>query len=138
MTAPNAPRLHPAVQSFMQIQGLPADSLRSDGRLTVVVDQRYRVHLSPAADGRVVLHAEVASLEVSAPRGENERLIERLLKLAQGLLKGHATGLHLSRFGDALGLQQWLPADVSDTQVREAMASFVNDLSFWVRAAKSP
>lgn len=138
MTAANAHRVHPAVQTFMQMQGLPADSLRSDGRLTVMVDQRYRVHLSPAADGRVVLHAEVAPLDPGAPRGAHAQLIERLMKLAQGLLKGHASGLHLSRFGDALGLQQWLPADVSAPQVREAMASFVNDLSFWVRAVKSP
>jgi hypothetical protein len=129
---------HLAVQGLMQAQALPPSSLRPDGRLTLVVDQRYRVHVSPGADGRVVLNATVAMFDPTEPPAHADRLIERLLQLAQGLLKGHASGLHLSQHGDTLGLQQWLPAQVSVQQLQEALAHFVNDLSFWVRAAKSP
>ncbi len=38
---------HPLISAYAARHGLPP-STRADGRLTVVVDQTYRVHLQPA------------------------------------------------------------------------------------------
>ena len=45
MTAP-----HPLISAYARRHGLPVPA-RADGRLTVVIDDTYRVHLQAAPDG---------------------------------------------------------------------------------------
>ena len=66
--------LPPVVRAFVQTHRIPPDAIRSEGRLVLTLDQRWRVHVLPAPQQRVALQAELAhavgaahSLQASTP-----------------------------------------------------------------------
>lgn len=121
---------HPHIASFMQRQGLAPEQLRSDGRLTLVVDDRYRIHLAPYANGGLALIARVASLPDD--RADRDALIDRVLKKSAALLQLHPSTLTVDQHQDALHLQQILPQEeLSPERLDTAVGEFTNALSYW-------
>ena len=133
----NITTAHSCIQAFMAKQGIAATALRSDGRLSLTIDEKYRVHLRPASDGQVALQAKVA--ELPGPEGGRlaEDIVERLMNLSAGMLREHASTLCLEPHGQTVQLQRVLAADTSEEQLRTELAEFTNALDFWVRTSKS-
>lgn len=133
----NTPSLHASVQEFMAQRGIASSAVRNDGRLSLTIDEKYRVHLRPASDGRLVLQAKVADL----PDAENSRAadetIARLLNRSAGMMREHASTLCLEPHGQTVQLQLVLAADTSGKQLEAGIAEFTNALDFWVRTSKS-
>ena len=135
MSVPNSAgrEAHPAVKAFMARQGMTAQDLRTDGRLTLNIDQKYRVHLHSASHNRVALTAKLMSLEGRRTAAVDDALA-RLTSLGAGKLQAHASSLCLDERQHALLLQQTLPADADAGQVEAALADFVTVLPFWTSA----
>ncbi len=130
----SAPEAHAAILAFMTRRGIPAKDLRSDGRLTLTFDQKYRVHLHSASHKRVALTAQLLSLGGRYYDAVTDEVLERLTGLSAGLLQQHASSLCLDERAKSLLLQQTLPADASAETVEAALADFVNVLPFWASA----
>lgn len=130
----NGPQAHPAILAFMTRRGIPAQDLRSDGRLTLNFDQKYRVHLHSASHNRVALTAQVLSLGGRYHDSVTDEVLERLMGLSAGLLQKHASSLCVDERAKSLLLQQTLPADASAETVETSLADFVNVLPFWSSA----
>lgn len=124
-----------ALHSFMTRQGLGRQDLRADGRLTLAIDSRYRVHLHPAADQGILISAQVKDLAGHYQASGTEAALLRLMALATGLMTQYASGLSLDRQRQALVLQHRLRSDVDATGIENALGEFVNALAFWSRAS---
>lgn len=130
----NAAQAHPAILAFMHRRGIPAKDLRSDGRLTLNFDQRYRVHLHCASHKRVALTTQLLSLGERYNDAVTDEILERLMGLSAGMQQKHASSLCVDERARSLLLQQTLPASASAEAVEIALADFVNVLSFWSSA----
>ena len=53
---------HPAIVAYAKQQGLGPEAFKSNGRLTVRFDDRYRVHLQPVASGRIAITTRLLDL----------------------------------------------------------------------------
>lgn len=126
--------VHAAVRGFMDRQGLGPQELRADGRLSLAIDGRYRVHLHPAAGGRIVLSAQVLDLAGRYGTRDTDAALEHLMHLAAGLMQQYASSLSLDAARQSLLLQQTLGPDTDVAGVENALAEFVNALAFWSRA----
>lgn len=120
-----------AIGAFMSSQGLPASALRAGGRLTVVIDGAYRVHLQPAAHERVAITAQLLPLSAAWDRPALDAVLEPLARKAAGMLRQYASGLCLDERRQALLLQQFVPAGADAATVQDALAEFTNALAFW-------
>lgn len=120
----------------MARRGIAADALRN-GRLTLTIDGKYRVHLRPAPDGRLALQAKVMTLPGEEGSRVAEQAIERLLNLGAGMLREHASTLCFEIRGQMLQLQQSLASDISGELLDAEVAEFTNALDFWARTGKS-
>ncbi|MCF8161234.1 MAG: CesT family type III secretion system chaperone [Polaromonas sp.] len=127
----NASQAHPAILAFMTRRGIAAKDLRSDGRLTLNFDQKYRVHMHTASHKRVALTTQLLSLGGRYHDSVTDEVLERLVGLSAGMLQEHASSLCLDERAKSLLLQQTLPADASAETVEAALADFVNVLPFW-------
>ncbi len=130
----NLPHAHAAILAFMTRRSIPAKDLRSDGRLTLNFDHKYRVHLHTASHKRVVLTAQLMSFGGRYQDSATDEVLERLLGLSAGLLQQHASSLYVDERAKTLLLQQTLPADASAETIEAALADFVNVLPFWASA----
>jgi hypothetical protein len=128
---------HSSIQQFMARQGIEKTALRSDGRLSLTIDEKYRIHLRPASDGRLALQAKVAELPGAEGNRAAEEAIERLLNLSAGMLREHASTLSLEPHGHTVQLQSLLAAETRGAQLEAEIAEFTNALDFWVRTSKS-
>lgn len=126
--------VHPAVRSFMAQNGLTAHDLRRDGRLTLVIDKQYRVHIHPAPNKCMALSAVLLDLAGRYDTRETHATLARLTALAAGLLQQHASSLSLDASRQTLLLQQTLGAETDSAGFEEAIGEFVNALTFWSRA----
>ncbi|MGE8658765.1 MAG: CesT family type III secretion system chaperone [Achromobacter sp.] len=124
---------HPLLAAYAARHGLPP-STRADGRLTVVVDQTYRVHLQPARDGWLAMSARLCTLPANDT--DRDRLVTELGKLAAGMLARHAATCVVDPQNRALWLQQSLQPGSSELALDEAMGAFTNALSFWAGAVR--
>ncbi|CAB3666639.1 MAG: CesT family type III secretion system chaperone [Achromobacter pulmonis] len=124
---------HPLISAYAARHGLPP-STRADGRLTVVIDQAYRVHLQPARDGWLALSARLCPLP--AGQAERDALVIELGKLAAGMLSRHAACCVVDPQDRALWLQQTLQPASGDLALDEAVGAFANALSFWAGAVR--
>lgn len=124
---------HPLISAYAARHGLPPSS-RADGRLTMVVDQTYRVHLQPARDGWLALSARLCTL----PTGvlDRDRLVTEIGKLAAGMLARHAATCVVDPQDRALWLQQSLQPGSGELALDEALGAFANALSFWAGAMR--
>ena len=78
----NAPQ-HPLIAAYAARHGL-APSTRADDRITVVIDDTYRVHLQPVRDGWLAMSARLCALP--AGDADRDRLVTEIGKLAAGML----------------------------------------------------
>ena len=125
--------LHPLISNYVARHGIP-EALRADGRATLVIDDKYRVHLLAARNGWLVLNARLCSLPVPGPA--REEFLATLARQATGMLSGHASGCAIDPAEEALWLQQMLRPDTTDIEVDEALGQFANALSFWTAAVR--
>lgn len=125
--------VHPLIFAYVGRHGLSLPA-RADGRLTVVVDDAFRVHLHAAPNGWLAITSRLCGLpEQSAARDE---LVREIGKLAAGMLSRHAAACVIDPQGRTLWLQQTLSPDSSPLALDEAVGAFVNALSFWAGAVR--
>ena len=122
---------HAGLRNFMARRKLSASAIRRDGRLTLVIDQRCRIHLRPDVGGQLCLSASVAALPGGRGTPAARQFVERMLNAGAGLLREHASTLYLEVDGDSLQLQQLLAADLSADQLDAEIGDFANTLQFW-------
>ncbi len=128
--------LPPVVRAFVQTHRIPPDAIRSEGRLVLTLDQRWRVHVLPAPQQRVALQAELASVPQVPDRRTDDALL-RLCRTAAALLKEHASTLCIDARRQALVLQQMMPQASDVGTLEDALGDFVNALSFWSRLCRA-
>ena len=133
---------HPALLAYAIRHRIAAnDPPRSDGRLTVRVDGRWRVHLTGTVEGRtlsrIVLSARLLDLTGQLHQRSTDELLVRLATLAAGRLKSDASGLSLDQKNQTLLLIEALPASSDLEAVETGLADFVNTLVFWGRAIQA-
>jgi hypothetical protein len=123
---------HPLISDYANRHGIP-DTGRTDERLTVIVDDKYRVHLQPGPDGSVVLLSRLGVLP--APGPTREKWLYEVGKLAVGVLSKQAAACVVNSRDDTLWLQQVQPAATTPS-LDEAIGTFANALSFWKGAMR--
>ncbi|HSV46781.1 MAG TPA: CesT family type III secretion system chaperone [Ramlibacter sp.] len=123
--------LHPTVRAFADKHGIAGAAVRSDGRLTLTLDKKYRVHLQGAPHNRLALTAQLLSLPAATGDQKAAAALERLMKTAAGLMREHAATLCLDARQQALLLQQQLPASTDVAALEKGIAAFTNALAFW-------
>jgi hypothetical protein len=122
---------HPAVRAYAQRNGIDASAFREDGRVTLTIDDRFRVQLRAAADGRLALSSLLLDLgQLAAPRVD--ATLQRLAIWAAGMMRDHASALAVDEGAQALLLQQELAANTDLAALESELADFVNVLAFWV------
>ena len=139
MTQPTPVQQHPALLAYATRHRIAASNPpRRDGRLTLRVDGRWRVHMAGTVEGRtptrIVLSARLLDLSSQRNQPATDDLLVRLATLATGRLKSDASGLALDNTNQALLLMQTLPATSDLEAVQTGLADFVNALAFWGRA----
>ncbi|MFC4297794.1 CesT family type III secretion system chaperone [Castellaniella hirudinis] len=124
---------HPLVADYAARHGI-LDAVRSDGRLTVLIDDKYRVHLQGARNGWLVINARLCTLP---PDGlGRERFLAEIGRQAAGMLSSQASACVVDPDEDALWLQQMVRPDTDAVGVDEAVGGFANALSFWTGTAR--
>lgn len=142
MTHPPLAQPHPALLAYATRHRIAAnDPPRSDGRLTVRVDGRWRVHLTGTVEGRtpsrIVLSARLLDLAGQLHQRSTDDLLVRLATLAAGRLKSDASGLSLDQKNQALLLMEAMPASSDLEALETGLADFVNTLAFWGHAIQA-
>jgi len=125
------------VRDFMAQRGLTASALRSDGRLTMVIDNRFRIHLRPVSSGRLTLTANVMSLPIEPGSAASQKVVERMMNFGAGMLRDYASTLCLDKVAGMLQLQQSLSGDLTGVELGAEIGEFTNALHFWVRTGKA-
>lgn len=128
--------LPPVVRAFVQSHRIPADAIRSEGRVVLTVDDRWRVNLMPAPQQRVALQSELIAVPQPADRRTDDALF-RLCRTAAGMAKDHASTLCIDTRRQALVLQQLVSQNADQRTLEDALADFVNALSFWSRLCRA-
>ncbi len=126
---------HPVVEHCMRVYGLPDSARRAGGGATLLVDDAYRIHVVPSAQGWVALLARLCGLP--RHRGEREALLLHCGTLAFGMLGRHAATLAMDRHEENLLLQQMLRPGFAVGQFPETLGGFVNALAVWREIAAS-
>jgi len=124
---------HPLISRYLARAGLGEQAIRADGRATLVIDDKYRVHLQPAAGGWLSLMSRIATLP-AAGMARDHMLLE-MGRLAAGMLSTHASGCVVDDKEESVWLQQSIRPDISDIDLDEAIGQFANALSFWTGVA---
>lgn len=133
----NHHRTHPAVHAFMARNGISPQELRSDGKLSLSIDGKYRVHVHSGAHNRVALTTDLMSFAGRSSQAAVADALERLLTLGAGMLQQHPSTLCVDDRRQALLLQLALPASAEAEEVEKAIAELVNVLPFWRNACAS-
>ncbi len=126
------PSLHPLIAGWLERKGLH-DAARSDGRATLIIDDKYRIHLCMAGD-RVALSSRLCALPAAGVA--RDRLLVALGKQALGMLHRHDAGCVIDPREEALWLQQMVADARDDLALDEALGRFANALSFWTGAVR--
>jgi len=128
------PSIHPAVKAYAERHRIDGGAVRSDGRLTLSVDGRYRLHLRTLVDNRIAVTARLLDL---SGRSNTDDLLGRLGSIGAGMLRDHASTLCLDERDQALLLQEVLVPATDAAQLESAIAGFLNALGFWSRICAS-
>jgi hypothetical protein len=124
---------HPLIAQYVDRHGI-SDAVRSDGRATFRIDDKYRVHLSPARSGWLAINARLCALP---PKGvARDDFLVAIGKQAAGMLAPQPSACVVDPDEDSLWLQQMVRPDSDATSVDEAVGSFANALSFWTAAVR--
>jgi len=125
--------LHPLVSQYLARHHLQ-EAARTDGRATVLVDERWRVHLQGTAHGGVAITARLCALpEAGAGR---DTWLEQLGRDALGMLREHPSGCVIDPREESLWLQQMVGSDADNQGLDEAVGQFANALSYWTAALR--
>ena len=126
---------HPAIVAYAKQQGLGPAAFKSNGRLTVRFDDRYRVHLQPVASGRIAITTRLLDLASLGKR--KDEVLGRLSTLAAGLLRDHMASLCIDPSDQTLQLQAQLETDTDAARLQVELEDFLNSLEFWTRTCAS-
>lgn len=121
---------HPVLKAYARRNGLQPADFRRDGRLVLRVDGQYRVHVQPAADGRLAFTFALIDLS-SLPAMRVDALLTHVAQCAALGMREHPAGLGLDAAGDRLVLQQILPPSIEIGEFEKELAEFINVLAFW-------
>ena len=124
---------HPLIAQYVGRHGI-ADAVRADGRATVVIDDKYRVHLSGAPNGWVAISSRICGLP-PAGVARNDFFAD-IGRLAAGRLVAQTSACVVDPAGQALWLQQMVRPGADAIAVDEAVGDFANALSFWSGAVR--
>lgn len=122
--------MHPMIADYVARHGIDVP-VPFSGRLTVVVDERYRVHMESVAEGTVVLLSRLATLPPSG--AVRDEWLLQVGMLALGTLSKYCAACVVDARETALWLQQ-IVRTTDSISLDESMGQFVNALSFWARA----
>lgn len=128
--------LPPVVRAFVQTHRIPPEAIRTEGRLVLTMDQRWRVQVLPAPQQRVALQAELITVP-ETPDSRTDDTLLRLCRMAAALLKEHASTLCIDARRQVLVLQQTVPQASDVGTLEDALADFGNALSFWSRLCRT-
>lgn len=121
--------LHPSIESYLIRRGL-ADAARDDGRATVLIDEKYRIHLAVAPSGWLVTAAKLCVLP---PRGAaRDEFFISVGKHASAMLVKDPSTCVVDPRVEALWLQRIHDPATDALGVDEAIGEFVNALSSWL------
>ena len=110
---------------------LGAQAPFTDKRLTMTVDEKYRLQLLEREDGRILVRARLKTLP--EPGVQRDDLLSKCARLTCGRMLKSAATCAVDNRERALWLQQL--CDVSSAQnLDEQVGAFVNELAFWVNA----
>src|SRR5690606_4340314 len=124
---------HPLIAQYVARHGIP-DAVRSDGRATLVIDDKYRVHLAGARNGWLAVSARLCALP---PAGvARDDFLVALGRHAAGMLSRQPSACVVDPAEDALWLQRMVRPDADAVSVDEAVGGFANALSFWSGAVR--
>jgi hypothetical protein len=123
---------HPLISDYAARHGIP-ETARADGRLTIIVDDKYRVHLQPGPNGGIVLLSRLSLLP--APGLVRDEWLREVGKLAVGAVSNQAAACVVDPRENALWLQQLHSTD-GTSSLDEAIGAFANALSFWKSAMR--
>lgn len=128
MTAP-APSTHPLVQTWLHRHPEAAAALRDDGRLTLSLADRARMHLQPLPGGSLLMEGRIAALP-PAGRTRAER-IDTLLRGGAARMATHAQAVAIDAEAETFVLQQTLDDGLSPVAFEQAVEDFMRALVFW-------
>lgn len=121
---------HPLIAAYAARHGIavPEPFL---GRVTVVVDDRYRVHLQATPKGAVVLLSRLASVPLEGATRDD--WLCQVGSLAVAALSTYSATCVVDPRETSLWLQQVVTPS-HEASMDESVGQFVNALSFWVSA----
>ena len=103
----------------------------SGSRMSLHIDDRYRVQLHTLPDGRIRVRARLRALPEAGPR--RDELLLGVGRLCCGRMNDSAAACVVDAEESALWLQQ-VEAAASTQDVDELVGAFVNELAFWTQA----
>ncbi|MVW70469.1 type III secretion system chaperone [Bordetella sp. 15P40C-2] len=122
--------MHPVIADYVARHGITVpEPFR--GRVTVVVDERYRVHLQAAGENAVAMICRLASLPAGG--ATRDQWLLNVGKLALGTVSMCPASCVIDPNEKALWLQHILTPG-EGISLDESMGQFVNALSFWTGA----
>lgn len=117
---------NPLLASYAAALG--AEGPLNSDRLSLTVDERYRVQLRGLSDGRIQVRARLRALpQAGAARDE---LLHTTGALACGRMHASAAACVIDPDEHAIWLSQVMPT-ASAQEIDELVGAFVNELSFW-------
>ena len=126
---------HPLIAQYLSRHGIP-EAARPDGRATLLIDDKYRLHLGATRLGWLAITARLCSLP---PAGiVRDELFLTVGRYAAGMLTRQPSACVVDPAGEALWLQQLVRADTDDLGVDEAVGSFSKALFFWQGVLQRP
>ncbi len=102
-------------------------------RLSMIVDDRYRLQLQQRPDGRVLVRTRLRSLPEAGPG--REEVLRQCARLACGRILHAPVACAVDDNERGLWLQQLCEASTTQ-ELNEHVGTFVNELAFWVKAVK--
>lgn len=109
--------------------------LRSDGRLTLAIEGRYRIHLQAAPMGRLAITATVLNLAERLSEPKTEQILVTVMTHAAGMLQKYPSSLCLDLEQEALLLQLTLPPSTEVEQLETELGYFASALGFWTQSS---
>jgi len=110
------------------------DAVRGDGRATLMIDDRWRIHMHDTDDGCVTVTARLCALPAAG--NERDAWLDMLGRDAVGMMGAHASGCVIDAREESLWLQQMVWPDGDDAMLDEAVGQFANALSYWTAAVR--
>lgn len=126
----NQMMMHPLIADYVARHGITVPQ-PFRGRVTVVIDDKYRVHVQVTPKGTLALLTRLATVPPAGAARDDWLL--QVGKLALGTLSAYPAACVVDPRETALWLQQVLPPS-GDVSLDESMEQFVNALSFWAGA----